>query len=375
MPFDLRSHTILLGLAGSRAQGLDGPDSDVDLRGVAIPPAAYFHGFVHTFAQADAAEQMAVFEDTLNRDEQRATSRTKLEGSVYNLVKFARLAADCNPNMLELLFCRDQELRLANPLGERLREGAPLFLSCKARHTFAGYATSQLRRIRGHRRWLLSPPAAPPQREDFGLPNHTLIPADQLAAAEAAIRKQMDEWEMDFGDLPPSEIVHIQGRIAHVLGEIMETTDARWKCAGRTLGMDDNLIAVLEQERRYGAAHRNWKQYTTWKNQRNPERARLEEQHGYDTKHGAHLVRLLRMGREILTEGKVHVWRGDRDADELRAIRAGDWSYDRLVSWAEAEDRAQGEILERGESPLPTRPDREAVDGLVQELVALALAG
>ena len=65
---DLRAHTVLLCVAGSRAQGLAGPDSDVDLRGAAVPPAAVLHGFRQTFAQADQPGDMDVFVDTLTDD-------------------------------------------------------------------------------------------------------------------------------------------------------------------------------------------------------------------------------------------------------------------------------------------------------------------
>ena len=368
-PFDLHEHTIPLTVSGSRVQGLQSEASDVDLRGVAIPPARYYLGFVDQFEQADAAGDMDGFEGLLTDAERAACAHTKLEGSVYELRKFVRLAADANPNMIEVLFCRDEEVRLCTAAGRRLRAAAPLFLSQKVRHTFAGYAASQLTRIRGHRHWLLHPPTAQPAREEYGLPARTLIPSSQLAAAEAAIRKQMDRWEMDFGSLPASEVKHIQGRIETTLAEIMETTDARWKCAGRTIGLDDNLIEVLDRERRYKSAHREWTQFQSWKRNRNPTRAALEAKHGYDTKHGAHLVRLLRMGREILTTGQVHVWRGDIDTEELQAIRGGAWSYDELVGWAEAEERELGEVVRRGEAAVPKKVPMGEIEALVVDLV------
>ena len=72
-------------------------------------------------------------------------ARTKVEGSIYSLAKFARLCVDCNPNLLETLFARDAEVRVCTPLGERLREHRQAFLSHKAQHTFTGYALGQLK--------------------------------------------------------------------------------------------------------------------------------------------------------------------------------------------------------------------------------------
>ena len=45
---------------------------------------------------------------------------------------------------------------------------------------------------------------------------------------------------------------------------------------------------------------KHWDSYQTWKTHRNPTRAELEPQHGYDTKHAMHLIRLMRMGLEVL---------------------------------------------------------------------------
>jgi hypothetical protein len=80
------------------------------------------------------------------------------------------------------------------------------------------------------------------------------------------------------------------------------------------------------------------------------------------------------MGREILETGEVHVWRGDRDAEELQAIRAGAWTIDRLLGWAEEEERALGRIVNDGKAVVPERPDMEAIDGLAIELVEASLA-
>ncbi len=365
----------MLCVAGSRAHGLHSDDSDVDLRGVALPPKAILLGFVGRFDQADQPGDMNPFLHRLTPAERAVVARSKLEGSVYALSKFARLAADCNPNLLETLFCRDQEVRLLTPLGQRLRDHRDRFLSCKAQHTFTGYALRQLQRIRGHRAWLLSPPAAAPTRAAFGLPERTLLPQDQLAAANAAVTKKLDEWNPDWGPLPPSEIERLQGQLADFLTEVLASGESTWHRAARSIGLDDNLIAVMDRERAYANAQRNWEQYRQWKRSRNPERAALEAAHGYDTKHGAHLVRLLRMGREIVETGQVHVWRGDRDADELRAIRAGAWTYDQLVDWAETEAQTLKQLAASGKAAVPEHPDLDTLDALVVDLTGRFLAG
>lgn len=372
MRFELKAHTHLVVIAGSRAHGTQRPDSDVDLRGFAIPPAPFFLGFLHRFEQADDEAEMRAFADDLRPEERAIAAKTTLEGSIYNLVKFVRLAADANPNIFEALFCRDEEVRRITPIGEALRAQRHLFVSARAQHTFSGYAMSQLKRIRGHRRWLLTPPEHQPRREDFGLPERTLIPADQLAAAEAAIRKKLDGWEIDYGQLSPSQVLKLESQVSRVLAEIEMGADERWHAAGRLIGLDDSLIAVLERERKYKSALADWRQFLNWKTHRNPKRAELEAEHGYDTKHGAHLVRLLRMGREIVETGEVQVWRND--AEELLQIRAGAWSYERLVDWAEGEQKALQQLRREGGVAVPPQPDLEALDRLVCELVERSLS-
>lgn len=338
----LVSRTILFARHGSHAYGLNVATSDEDFKGVAIPPKEYVFGFVNHFEQAESKDPDLV---------------------VYDLKKFMALAADCNPSIIEVLWTPPLH---ATAAGEKLRDARQLFLSKKAKHTFSGYALAQLKRIRTHHRWLEDPPTAPPMRADYGLPERTVIPKDQLAAAQAAIEKKLGHWHLDFlDDVDASSRILLQNKLAELLAEMKVSVDDRWQGAARTLGYDENFLALLDRERKYTAAQREWEQLQNWKATRNPKRAELEAKHGYDVKHAMHLVRLLRMCREILTTGEVIVQRPDRD--ELLAIRNGAWSYDELVGWAEDEDRALDALYVS--STLPKVPDRGALDRLCVELV------
>lgn len=129
-------------------------------------------------------------------------------------------------------------------------------------------------------------------------------------------------------------------------------------------------IAVLKfNKEEYLFAKDKHANYWEWKNNRNEMRSELEEQFGYDTKHAMHLVRLLRMGVEILTTGEVVVKRPD--ASELLNIRGGAWKYEELVKYAEDMDQTvRGELYKN--TSLPKKPNIKFAAQLlmdVQDLV------
>ncbi len=347
----LPARTILLVRAGSHAYGMAGPGSDLDLRGTCVAPRACYLGPGPPFEQAER--------------------RGDPDLVVFELRKLVRLAAEANPNVLEQLFVEEEDRLLVHPLGQRLLDARQLFLSRRVKLTLAGYARSQLQRIRGHHRWLVDPPPGPPSRAEHGLPERTLIPADQLDAARAAIQKKLDSWSFKGLEQvePALRIMLVEGSAA-VLAEMGLSADEQWRAAARSVGCSESFVELLDRERRYAARQREWADYQRWQRERNPARAALEARHGYDTKHAAHLVRLLTTCREVLATGVLRVRR--HDAAALLAIRDGAWAYEDLLDWAEREDRAMDELCRT--SPLPDAPDRAAIERLCVELVAEGLA-
>jgi hypothetical protein len=365
MNFNLIDRTILLTIGGSHAYGLNTSGSDIDVKGVTVPTKEYFFGYFNRFEQADKSSHLDGFLHLFSKEEQEVIAKTKLEGSIYDIRKFFKLAADCNPNILDVLFCRDQEIRLDTFSGRLLRENRDLFLSKKARWTFSGYAMSQLKRIKTHKRYLLNPPSHNPDRSEYDLPDRSEIPKEQFNAAMDAVKKKIDGWEIDYGDLDEAAKLYIERQISDFLTELSITANEKFAAAARSIGYDENFIHLLQREREYRVAKTHWTQYQEWKKNRNPARAKLEEKYKFDVKHGMHLVRLLKMCREILTEGEVKVWRPD--AEELLEIRAGKWSYEKLIEFAETEDKAMAELYDA--STLPRSPDHKSIDKLCIDVV------
>lgn len=358
MDFDLKQHTVLLTVAGSRAYGTHRPESDIDVKGVCIPPEEYRLGYLHRFEQADKPSHIHKFIGDMTEGEQKIIKETKLEGSIYDIRKLFSLASACNPNILDVLFCRDSEVRVSTPVGEKLREHAKDFLSTKARFTFAGYAHAQLKRINTHRKYLLNPPTHTPTREEYGIPQD--VTKDKMSGALAAVRKQLDSWEIDFGEMSQGDKTYIQNQINLFLAEQKLSRDERFAAAARMIGYSENFVELLKKESQFRQASQQYKQYLEWKKSRNPERAVLEAKYGLDTKHASHLVRLYRMCHEILETGEVNVWRPD--AEELLEIRNGGWSYEKLIEFADEQDAKIDELYKS--SILPKRPNQHKLDKL-----------
>jgi predicted nucleotidyltransferase len=289
---------------GSRAYGLATEASDTDLRGVFVPPALSLHGFREIQDQIEPAPERVL----------------------YEIRKFFRLAAACNPTVIEILFTDTADHVSVSLEGRRLLDRRTEFLSRLAGDSFGKYGLAQLQRIRTHRRWLLSPPKAKPERASHGLPERSTIPRDEQGAVEAMLA----DGRMAEADLPVS------------------------------------FLTLLDRERQYRGALREWQQYQEWTRNRNAARAELERQFGYDTKHAMHLLRLLRMAVEILTTGEVLVRRPD--AEELKAVRRGRLTFDALLEQAEGLGSRLRTLAEA--SALPARPDEEGLNVFCAELVA-----
>lgn len=323
----VEDNTILLATVGSHAYGLTLPTSDRDIKGVCIAPRDYYYG-LKKFYQKDGGWN--------DPHDPPSGKFPVLEGvqdcTIYELRKFLELAANNNPTILEMLWLKHYEY--LSPIGEAMVQHRSLFISKKAKHTYSGYSHAQLHKVELHRRWLLDPPTSKPEAKDYGIgEGHLPLTKSQMGAfLEYVVCLTRDSIEF----LEPSQ------ELRKLLLEDIDLTaiikqkplpEDAIQYVQQVTGASNEYMQLLQQTHAYRKALSEWESYQQWKKNRNPERAALEAKCGFDGKHCAHSVRLLRQGLEILTTGQLVVDRRDAgDADELLAIRKGDYSYAQVIA-------------------------------------------
>ncbi len=372
--FPLRRHTIFVALAGSHAHGTARSGSDVDLRGVCVAPLRIRASFRESFEQyegeMDQELREAVFAGLRGHPTASQGLSDKIDCTIFDVAKFVGLCANANPNALEILYADRRDWVFKTSAWERLYAERRRFLSLKVQQTYAGYAMAQLKRIKSHRSWLLNPPAKKPTRTDFGLPEQGTLNQDDRNRIEQGIAEKISGWGIETLEMPKATRIALNERLEAFRSDVLaaeaeEVADRLRETAARNLGISKQLMEALEGERKYRGALKRWDSYQTWKQQRNPDRAKLEAQFGYDTKHGMHLLRLMRTGLEILRTGELQVRRPD--AAELSAIRDGAMTYGELL--AEAEHLREGMDTAAGNADLPADVDYEALDELLYTLI------
>ncbi len=125
--FELYDYVIYRCVIGSRAYGLDTNDSDVDRRGIYLPPAGMHWSLYGVPEQLENEENQECY---------------------WELQKFIRLALKSNPNILECLYTPLVET--ATPLARELLDMREKFLSRLVYQTYNGYVSSQFKKMTRH---------------------------------------------------------------------------------------------------------------------------------------------------------------------------------------------------------------------------------
>ena len=362
----VEEHTIFETIVGSQAYGINSPESDVDKSGVMIPGPEYFFGL-------DRFDQFSDYPDE--------------DKTIYDIRKILRLLADNNPNCLDLLFVPDRCILKMTPSWQTFMENRDIFVSKRCRYTFSGYAYAQLARILVSRKYLLEPLTTEPTRESFGLGPVPKFPTSQLksivyaAIGDFLIEEEKENFLNELDDVYSNYISPLFTRFIKedrrgLAWDYLQIGVKAQANALKNLGpsyIKDEFLEEATKELQYYNARKDWDKYMEWKKHRNKDRAIIEEKYGFDCKHAAHLIRLIRMCNEILKTGKVNVDRTGIDADELKAIRRGAWSYDQVVEYAKRMDDEAGELYKT--VPLQKSPDINKIKELCIQVCDSYLKG
>lgn len=336
---------IVAHLAGSHSYGTNIETSDVDVRGVFC------------------AKRVNVATPFFPYKEQTIPSME--DAKVYEVSNFLNLYTQGNPNILETLWVDEQDVLLNSPAYSVLKENRQALLSKKVAFTFTGYALSQLKRIKGHNKWINNPkPFEPPKQTDYVklVQNFT---KDKVLPNEFSITNYPENSRViPFGDNLFGLYVDRELTKGYSPFDKYYTLNTQFEDES-SAGYGPPDFMVRWKKEQYTLAKQDHRNYWNWKENRNPARAALEEEHSFDTKHAMHLVRLLRMGEEILTTGEVKVKRPD--AQELLDVRAGAWSYEELLEYAEEKDNQIRTVLYKS-SDLPKSPDIKLASKILTQI-------
>ncbi len=120
----LFDRVIFRCVIGSRAYGLDDEDSDIDRRGIYLPPADLHWSLYGVPEQLENDATQEVY---------------------WELQKFVVLALKANPNVLECLYSPIVET--ATPLAQEMLDLKHIFLSRLVFQTYSGYVASQFKKM------------------------------------------------------------------------------------------------------------------------------------------------------------------------------------------------------------------------------------
>jgi hypothetical protein len=252
----IRDNLLVKHYAGSRAYGTNLPTSDTDFRGIFVAdPINVRTPFYPITEKVDTSE-----EDTV----------------IYELAQFMKLTLDCNPNVIETLWVDRQDIVTTSPAYEVLRQNAGALLSSKIAFTTSGYALSQLKRIKGHNKWINNPqPEKRPQMIDFISLVHNFTGAKTF---KIDLRNYQDNHRL----VPYSGDTYGLYQVNGYSPYNAETGALNADYEGDSNALGVPLFIIKFNRQVYSDAAETWENYWTWKKNRNVARSALEEPFGYD---------------------------------------------------------------------------------------------
>jgi len=132
----IKENVILFGKVGSHAYGTATEKSDLDYKGILIPPVEYFLGL----------QQFEGYDKTGGKNFKNNVG--DVDVTLLHINKFVKDAIAGVPNNLELLFLGEGDYLYLNELGKEIVDMRSQFLSKQIMKKFGGYAKSQAQKMK-----------------------------------------------------------------------------------------------------------------------------------------------------------------------------------------------------------------------------------
>lgn len=330
-------------ISGSKAYGLDTPQSDTDLKGVFYLPKDQFYGLEY-IPQVNNETNDEVY---------------------YELGRFVELLCKNNPNILEVLASPDECILFRHSLMDKLNTN--MFLSKLCKDTFAGYALTQIRKARGYKKKVVNPM----QKERKTISDFCCIMDNYQSIS-------LKEWLDKNGYIQEycglSSISHAKGMYALFYdaegkfgyhGIAVKATANEVSLSSIPKGQQAHAYLFWNMEA-YSLYCKEYKEYWDWVEKRNDDRYQTNLNHGknYDSKNMMHTIRLLQVAEEIVRDGTLNVKRSNRK--QLLDIKNGNMDYDDLLIMA---DKLMESIESYSSiSSLPNVPDKDSAERALVEI-------
>lgn len=279
--------------------------SDVDLRGMSYEPIGQVLGLTPNFGVLEHGAT-----DTV----------------IYSFQKFMSLLIANNPNILELVGCKEEHYLYKSLFFKELQSNQDKYVTKRVGATFGGYAKAQLQKLD-----LLLVDGGLTEVQSL---EHLKFSMENVVSCFLEFYNTYGESEIDF-------------RVEN--GKPFMNLYMKDVAVGELTGMLSELENVRKAYKEVN--HRNRK-------------ASIERLN----KHAMHIVRLLLMGIEILETGKVNTYR-EKDLSVLMAIREGDYldkNNKFKPEFYELKDRLEFLFKNAKKySELPEQPDSEWLEDFV----------
>lgn len=201
-PDFVESQTHYLAIGGSRAYACHKEDSDYDIVGFCIPSKDFiFPNVILDFDERPRFDQWEAKDITWNQK--------KYSFNVYNIVKFFKLCAECNPNIIESLYIHPQNVLKMSSIGVIVKEARKEFLHKGAYHRYKSYACSQWHKIKDNKSQTSTRSRHPVDQYDLKFACHTvrlLLQCEQILTeydldlmrnAEQLKSVRRGDWSLD----------------------------------------------------------------------------------------------------------------------------------------------------------------------------------